>query len=46
MLGASNKLMCHSEECNDEESQLSAPSLMVEIPLFARNDKSVSDIGG
>jgi hypothetical protein len=27
----------HSEECNDEESQLSALSLEVEIPLSARN---------
>jgi hypothetical protein len=32
------KMMCHSEECNDEESQSPVPSLEVEIPLFARND--------
>jgi hypothetical protein len=25
----------HSEECNDEESQLPAPSLAVEIPADA-----------
>jgi hypothetical protein len=34
-LKSSNKMMCHSEECNDEESQSHVPSLTVEIPAGA-----------